>query len=255
MNRIGAILLLINLSLLRIFAQATLHADTPGTVPIGPLTFSGPIDGPLAAFTSGQGVPLVVVSAVDPNGAAANVKFILSRVTPSPPLLFVSGTSFTTPATLVVGIDENALKQTTAGSKSYTLVFSTVDQSPPSEATVDVSVKLIRSPPMINSVVNAATFQGSISAGGIVSIFGANLAPARGAVPHDSMGMFPTSLGDGTLGGDTTVLFNGIPAPLLYVAPNQINAVVPSGVAGQPTANVVVTRVFLSPRSLPCYGR
>jgi hypothetical protein len=32
---------------------------------------------------------------------------------------------------------------------------------------------------------------------------------------YDDTGLYPTSLGDGTAGGDTTVLFNGIAAPLL----------------------------------------
>jgi len=41
--------------------------------------------------------------------------------------------------------------------------------------------------------------------------------------------------------GNTTVMFNGIAAPLLYGSTGQINAQVPYEVAGQKTVNVVVT--------------
>jgi uncharacterized protein (TIGR03437 family) len=50
--------------------------------------------------------------------------------------------------------------------------------------------------------------------------------------------------GDGsaaTLLAGTTVTFNRIAAPLLYVSPNQINVQVPSVVRGAATADIVVT--------------
>jgi uncharacterized protein (TIGR03437 family) len=40
--------------------------------------------------------------------------------------------------------------------------------------------------------------------------------------------------------GGVQVLFNNVAAPLLYVGPNQINAIVPTGVFGQDTASVQV---------------
>lgn len=71
-----------------------------------------------------------------------------------------------------------------------------------------------------HSVVNAASFiDGSIAPGEVVTIFGSNLGPAQ-----------------------TRVLFNGIPATLLYVGNNQLSAVVPNEVAGQTSAQVVVER-------------
>jgi uncharacterized protein (TIGR03437 family) len=56
---------------------------------------------------------------------------------------------------------------------------------------------------------------------------------------------FATVNASGLLGtrlGETRVLFDGTPAPLLYVQWNQINAVVPFGVAGKASALMQVER-------------
>jgi uncharacterized protein (TIGR03437 family) len=67
---------------------------------------------------------------------------------------------------------------------------------------------------------------GIVAPGGIVSLYGAGLGPAAGVGAQlDSSGRFPTEL------AGTQVLFGGVPAPLLYAAANQVNAVVPFGVS------------------------
>jgi len=74
-----------------------------------------------------------------------------------------------------------------------------------------------------HSVVNAASFiNGSVAPGELVTIFGSNLL--------------------GTTTTKTRVLFNGMPATLLYVGNDQVSAIVPNGVAGQKEAQVVVDR-------------
>ncbi|OFV99815.1 MAG: hypothetical protein A3F68_05055 [Acidobacteria bacterium RIFCSPLOWO2_12_FULL_54_10] len=79
-----------------------------------------------------------------------------------------------------------------------------------------------------DSVVNAATFRpssdinGALSPGTIVSIFGLELA----AFPI-SNNTVPVA----TTLGETSVYFNGLPAPLFYVSNSQINAQVPYEVA------------------------
>src|SRR5262249_7711103 len=50
-----------------------------------------------------------------------------------------------------------------------------------------------------------------------------------------SAGMVSTSI------GDTVVTFDGVPAPLIYVSPGQVNAIVPYEVAGKTMSTVVVT--------------
>ena len=75
-----------------------------------------------------------------------------------------------------------------------------------------------------NGVVNGASFRlatdpnGAVAPGSIVSIFGGNLAPASRSATTLPL---PISL------FDTTVTFNGLPAPLFYVSSTQINAQLP----------------------------
>src|ERR1700722_12407665 len=79
--------------------------------------------------------------------------------------------------------------------------------------------------PIIQAVQNAASGNGSaIAPQMLVSIYGSNLSNATAATNGFS---WPTQL------AGTTVRFNGIAAPLEYVSPIQINAQVPTGIAGR----------------------
>jgi len=82
-------------------------------------------------------------------------------------------------------------------------------------------------------IVNAASFMAGSSAspGSIVSIFGSNFTSQLAIQPGDPL---PTSL------SGVKVTFNGMPAPLYFVAPGQINAQVPYEINGS-TATVQVT--------------
>jgi uncharacterized protein (TIGR03437 family) len=97
-------------------------------------------------------------------------------------------------------------------------------------ATVGLS---FAQPPSVNQggVVSAATFAAPVAPGSLISVFGSNLAPevARAAtIP------LPSSL------AGVSVSFNDFAAPLLYVAPGQINAQLPFEVASNRPVNVVV---------------
>jgi len=83
-------------------------------------------------------------------------------------------------------------------------------------------------------IVNAASFEAGkpVSAGSLVAILGNDLAP--GLAQADSVPL-STSL------ANVSVTFNGIAAPLDFVAAGQINAQLPYEV-GTGTVNVVVTR-------------
>jgi uncharacterized protein (TIGR03437 family) len=88
--------------------------------------------------------------------------------------------------------------------------------------------------PNLACSVNGASFLvGSAAPGQIISLFGANLGPSDG----DGLQLEPNGSVTTTLAG-TRVLFNGAPAPLLYVSSTQINTVVPFGV--QPGTGVQV---------------
>ena len=72
-------------------------------------------------------------------------------------------------------------------------------------------------------VLNAATLlAGAIAPGEIITLMGAGI----GATPAQA---------------DVHLLFEGLPAPILYAGPNQINAVVPYGVSGTDSAHLQLT--------------
>jgi uncharacterized protein (TIGR03437 family) len=83
------------------------------------------------------------------------------------------------------------------------------------------------------AVVNAASYGGTIAPDGLATIFGSNLALATASATLDANGQLPTEL------ASTRVEINGILAPLFYVAPGQINLVVPGGLT-QGTVDVVI---------------
>jgi len=92
------------------------------------------------------------------------------------------------------------------------------------------------------AIVNAATYvNGPVAPGEIVSIFGFGLGPQDGASLQLASGRVATNL------AGARVLFDGAPAPLLYVGGDQINTVVPYDVAGRASTQVQVE--YLGARS------
>lgn len=92
-------------------------------------------------------------------------------------------------------------------------------------------------------VVNAASYAaGAVAPGGIATIFGSGLGPARPA----AMQLTPDGRRVTTTLAETRVLFDGIPAPLIYVSETQVNAVVPLALAGKSA-----TRIEVEYRSQP----
>jgi uncharacterized protein (TIGR03437 family) len=78
----------------------------------------------------------------------------------------------------------------------------------------------------VSGVRSAASWlAGSVSPGEIVTLLGSQIGPVSPQFP--SAGASSTTL------SGTSVSFDGTLAPLLYAGPDQINAVVPYGVAGQ----------------------
>ena len=89
-----------------------------------------------------------------------------------------------------------------------------------------------------DSVVNAAGFNlgpsasnVALSPGSLVAIFGIGLAIEEAAAVSFPL---PTVL------GSTTVTVNGVPAPLLFVSPGQINLQIPFGITGD-TLEIVIS--------------
>jgi uncharacterized protein (TIGR03437 family) len=89
---------------------------------------------------------------------------------------------------------------------------------------------------LIGDVVNSASnLGGAIAPGELVVVYGSGLGPATLATTQlDSTGRLTRSI------GGTQVLFNGAAAPLVYARADQVAAIVPSSVAGQPTVKIQV---------------
>lgn len=174
-----------------------------------------------------------------PGEVDSHVRFKLDTSIPTG--LIVSPSSGTTPLEIQVGVDPNAVGNWFSGQISRQLNFTTVDQSPPFITSAIVRVTFISTPdpPVIRSVANAASFAPVVTPGAVVLIRGTSLGPSMSAT-LDQTGLYPTTL------GNTTVTFNGIPAPLLSSSPGVIKAVAPYGIAGQAAAQVVVTHYPLS---------
>jgi uncharacterized protein (TIGR03437 family) len=81
-------------------------------------------------------------------------------------------------------------------------------------------------PPRIDRIVNAADFSQPVAPGGLVTVLGSDLSPVSQSSRQIPL---PTALGESCL----TV--NGIPVPVLFVSPRQINAQLPFSVDGSTT--------------------
>ena len=85
-------------------------------------------------------------------------------------------------------------------------------------------------------VGNAASYAGGgVAPGEVVVIFGTGIGPSNLA----GYRLTPFNFFD-TLVSDTTVLFDGVPAPLIYASAGQTAAVVPYTLAGQTTTQLTV---------------
>jgi uncharacterized protein (TIGR03437 family) len=87
----------------------------------------------------------------------------------------------------------------------------------------------------IDSIVNAASgIGGAVAPGEIVTITGAGLGPAAGVSSPVVDGAFSSSV------SGVSVLFDGAPAPLLYVSDKQINVIAPYTIAGHAATEIEV---------------
>ena len=90
--------------------------------------------------------------------------------------------------------------------------------------------------PSLLMVANSANSQssGTIAPAELISLYGTGIGPQSPLGGEVVNGSFTNSL------GGYQVLFNGVPAPLLYAGPNQVNVVSPAGIAGQQTVDIEV---------------
>jgi trimeric autotransporter adhesin len=184
-------------------------------------------------------VPGTQTVQVTTSGGGASVPFTATFV-PSTGgnFLTVAPSGQNTPATIALSVDAAVSSTLSAG--TYT---GDVQVSSGTGAVQTVKVTLVVSPagtPVVFSINSGASLQpGAVSPGEIVTIFGAGIGPAT---PTTGTSFAPTASGTvPTTLANVTVTFNNVAAPLIFVAPGQINAIVPYEVAGQTNVPVVVT--------------
>jgi uncharacterized protein (TIGR03437 family) len=152
----------------------------------------------------------VGVGTLNVTGATGSAKFLTASVSGTNGLLITAD-----PAGLGPGVYNGAV---------------TVTSNAANNAQVSIPVELVVAPagvPQIltGGIINISTYaQEPVSVGDIAAIFGSQFAPNGTYAPATSV---PLSR---TLGG-TQVLVNGVPAPLFFVSPGQINFQVPYSIA------------------------
>jgi len=87
----------------------------------------------------------------------------------------------------------------------------------------------------IKAVSNAASFEiGYIVPGEIITAFGTSFTSSGLESAAPANGVYPTQL------RQTRLLVDGVPAPLIYVSPDQLSAIVPFAVAGRPNVRITI---------------
>ncbi|HEY4085430.1 MAG TPA: hypothetical protein VGM43_05805 [Bryobacteraceae bacterium] len=185
----------------------------------------GPTDGTQASFSAGS-----LAMAID---AADNTSLIFGAATITPPLSHPTATcgfaseDLRDDGFLARFAPDGSIAQATwlkmpfpgisDFSAAGTLTILTFGDDP-SVVSLGAAPEL-----QLGCVGNSASFVGDpLAAGEIVALFGSNFTAGAPAIAMpDANGAWPVTL------NNTQVTFDGVPAPLLYVAAGQINTVVP----------------------------
>lgn len=160
-----------------------------------------------------------------------------------PGLSGVPGRCTTGPFVTRLSADGSSLSETQ-------LLYGVVPDSPLTAVALDQSGKpwvakggilartdLFAAPTHFACAIDAADFArlGQVAPGQLIALFGTNLSFNGVSTANPLVnGRFPTSL------AGVSVTFNGVPAPLLYVSPSQVNLQVPYEVSGQTAVHMQI---------------
>jgi uncharacterized protein (TIGR03437 family) len=154
------------------------------------------------------------------------------RYTSGAAWLAINPSSGTTPAVVTLTPLAASLQ---AGTYSASIVVSATQASgaPISNSPQIVEVTVLVGIPVLSEsgIVSGASFSGPVTPGGIISLFGQNLCTTT---DFARVLPLPTQL------ATTSVMVNETPAPLFFVSPNQINALLPQDL---PVADATVAVV------------
>jgi uncharacterized protein (TIGR03437 family) len=229
-NYSGQIVLTNNNTGAQRIVPVTLAVGSPVTVSAVPqaLTFHAAVGGATTEQT--QTVQLTGT------GGTATFQASAAGVSGASNFLTVSASTGSTPATLTVGLNSAVVAGLAAGNYSGAVTISSPD-IPGGSETVPVTLVVSSTIPQVTTIVSSASLQpGPLSPGEMITIFGSGLAGSAGSSSTSTGGLLPTTL------GNAVVNFDGYPAPLIYVSPGQINAIVPYEIAGQTVTKVTVSQ-------------
>jgi uncharacterized protein (TIGR03437 family) len=159
--------------------------------------------------------------------------------------LQVSPTSGNTPATLSVSVNTQSVA---AGNYTATITINSPSSTTAAAATVTVNLTVTQIAVKPVAITNAASYAaGAVSPGENIVLFGTGLGPST-----LTYGTLTTGGGAlSTSAGNTRVLFDGVPAPVVYASDKQTSVMVPYEVAGRPTTSVVVEYQGVQSTPLP----
>jgi uncharacterized protein (TIGR03437 family) len=185
------------------------------------------------AFTYALGGPVAPMQTVQIDNSAGPTPFsVTTTIGSGERWLSVTPGSGRTPAALTVSVDP-ALA--VPGRHSATITVTATDASAQPRM---IPVTLTVNPPVaaIESVLHGATFvPTAVAPGQVVTIRGVGMGPDPGVTGRPTAaGAFDTRL------AETRVLFDSVPAALLYVRSDQINAVVPYSLSGRVSTRIHV---------------
>jgi len=198
--------------ILNVVAQDNLSA-TPTTVVFNAM--------PGATATQSQQIQVLSANGPAPYNVTA----------PAVSFFTVSPTSGTTPDQLTVTVNPTGLA---TGAYSATFTITSPSSISTVTATVDLVVGAV-APPVLNAAANAASYStGGVAPGENIVIFGSGIGPPAVAKGTVTNGAVDTSV------AATRVLFDGVPAPMIYASATQSSAMVPYGLTGRAYTDVVV---------------
>jgi uncharacterized protein (TIGR03437 family) len=208
-----------------------LRVQTGATLQVSPTTLT-------FAATQGAAAPAAqTLNLTSSSAAVINFTATATSTVGNTSWLRVEPASGTTPGSLRVSVDPAGLA---AGTYNGVITINSTNASNPS-VTVNVTMT-VSAPalPQIRALLNSASgLARGVSPGMIATLFGSNMAPSTQTFPTITNNMVPTTL------ADVQVLFDNVPAPILYAGPgggqDQVNLIVPYGVGGRQSASVVVS--------------
>ena len=211
-------------------------ANGPQTVPVT-FTIGAPqtiaVDKTSLTFSFQIGSQTPAAQAVNVTSTGGSVPFTpTGAVTSGGNWLSLSSSSGTTPANVTVSVNPASLAPGTY-TGTVTVTSSVASNSP---LTINITLTVTqRAAGVVQQIVNAASFLPTPAAPGlIITFFGTGIGPSTPVSGTFTNGVLDTSA------GEVRVLFDGIPAPILYASATQVNAIVPYEMFGRFNTSVQV---------------